>query len=146
MTTYAELRQRHHDEFNALPLGFAFDDEQFEEMMRKWGLDFNKDLDKICRIPHGGFIQKKDLELLRQTVNRHDKEMQEAIAEDKTGNGFIYEMFYYELHNHEYGYTGDAEDTLDALGYTWEQIEADEHFKRGFEKATKKIMSEEDCF
>lgn len=41
-------------------LGFAFSDKQFDEMMGKWGLDPEKDLDKIYRIPGGGFIQKKD--------------------------------------------------------------------------------------
>ena len=39
MNKYAELRNRQQEEFNALPLGFAFGDKQFEEMMKKWGLD-----------------------------------------------------------------------------------------------------------
>ena len=55
----------------------------------------------------GGYVQKKDADLLHQTTERHNKEMEAAIAEDKTGEGFIYEMFLYELDNHEYGYTRD---------------------------------------
>lgn len=145
MNKYAELRKRQQEEFNALPLGFAFGDKQFEEMMKKWGLTVN-DTDKIVSIGYNGFIQKKDKELLVRTTKRHKDEMREAKAADETGDGFIYEMFYYELHNHEYGYTGDAEGALDALGYTWEQIEADKRLKHGFEKAAKKIMKEEDCF
>ena len=36
---YTGLRQRQQQEVNALPIGFAFSDRQFEEMMRGWGLD-----------------------------------------------------------------------------------------------------------
>lgn len=34
MSTYQEMRLRQQQEFNALPLGFAFSQEQFDEMMR----------------------------------------------------------------------------------------------------------------
>lgn len=50
MESYRELRDRQQKEFNELPLGFAFSDKQFDEMMGKWGLDPEKDLDKIYRI------------------------------------------------------------------------------------------------
>lgn len=143
MNKYAELRQRQQKEFDSLPLGFAFSQKQFNEMMEGWGLDPEKDLDKILRIPGGGYVQKKDADLLHQTVERHDTEMAEAIAEDKTGEGFIYEMFLYELDNHEYGYTRDTEDTLDALGYTAEQVLGDPRLKRGIEKAVTEICKRE---
>lgn len=138
---YAEPRQRQQEEANALPIGFAFSNEQFEEMMRKWGLNVQKkaDLAKIYSIGYGGYIQKKDADLLHTTRLRHAKEMEEAIAEDKTGEGFIYEMFLYELNNHEYGYTWNTEDTLDALDYTAEEVLNDPRLKRGLEKAAKEI-------
>lgn len=144
MNKYAELRQKQQEEFNALPLGFAFGDKQFEEMMEKWGLNAHKqsDLNKVYSIGYGGYIQKKDAEQLHQTRVRHDAEMEAAIAEDKTGDGFIYQMFLYELANHEYGYTGELEDTLDALGYTAEDINADKRLLHGLERATKRIMEE----
>ena len=143
MNKYAELRQRQQAEFNALPLGFAFSRKQFDEMMGGWGLDTEKDLDKILRVPGGGYVQKKDADLLHQTTERHDKEIEAAIAEDKTGEGFIYEMFLYELDNHEYGYTRDTEDTLDALGYTAEEVLGDPRLKRGIEKAVAEICRRE---
>ena len=52
-------------------------------------------------------------------------------------------MFYHELKDHEYGYTEDAEDTLEALDYTMEQVQSDQRLYRGFERARKKIMEEE---
>ena len=143
MNRYAELRKRQQEEFDALPLGFAFSRKQFDEMMQEWGLDPEKDLDKLLRIPGGGYIQKKDADLLRQTTERHSAEMAAAIAEDKTGEGFIYEMFLYELDNHEYGYTRDTEDTLDALGYTAEEVLGDPRLKRGIEKAVTEICKRE---
>lgn len=143
MNKYAELRNRQQEEFNALPLGFAFGDKQFEEMMKKWGLDPEKDLDKIYSVGYGGYIQKKDAELLHKTRERHDAEMEAAIEADKTGEDFIYQMFLYELDNHEYGYTGDTEDTLDALGYTAEEVLGDPRLKRGIEKAVTEICRRE---
>lgn len=143
MNEYAELRQRQQAEFNALPLGFAFSQKQFDEMMEGWGLDPEKDLDKILRVPGGGNVQKKDAGLLHQTAERHDAEMAAAIAGDAAGEGFIHQMFLYELDNHEYGYTRDTEDTLEALGYTAEDILGAPRLKRGIEKAVAEICNRE---
>lgn len=140
LNNYAELHQRQQAEFNALPLGFAFSQEQFDEMMRDWGLNPSKDKKKIYSIGAGGYVQKKDAELLRQTREKHSAEMAAAIEADKTGGGFIYEMFLYELDNHEYGYTRSVEDTLDALNYTADDINADKRLLHGLEKACAEIL------
>lgn len=139
MNKYTEMKNRHQEDVNQLPLRFAFSNKQFEEMMAKWGLS-PADTDKICSIGAGGYIQKEDQSLLCQTLERHSEERDAAIAEDKTGEGFIYEMFLTELSDHEYGYTGNPEETLDALGYTWEQVQEDPRLLRGFEKAHIRIM------
>ncbi len=140
---YAVLRKRQQEEFDKLPLGFAFSNKQFDEMMKRWGLDPDKDLDKIYRIPGGGFVQKKDHALLHETMERHQRETEEAIAADPDGTGFVYEMFLYEMDNHEYGYTGDMEDTLNALGMTIEEIAASEKLMAGLEKAKRAVWSRE---
>ena len=51
-------------------------------------------------------------------------------------------MFLCELANHEYNYTEDVEETLDALGYTWEQIMADKRLLHGLKMAQKKITGQ----
>ena len=140
MNQYQKLRDRQQQEFNALPLGFAFSDKQFREVMQAWGLDPEKDTDKIFSIGYGGFIQKKDAELLHTTTARHEEELAAAIAADQTGDGFICDMFRYELDNHEYSYTRDPSDTLDALGYTAEEINADQRLLHGLAKACKAIL------
>lgn len=82
-------------------------------MMEGWGLNPEKDTDKLYRIPGGGFIQKKDHALISETTERHQAELQAAIEADKTGVGFIYEMFLFELDNHEFGYSeGTANDFI----------------------------------
>lgn len=139
---YIELMQKQQKEFNALPLGFAFGDEQFREMMEKWGLTAD-DTDKIVCVVGGAFIQKKDLNLYYEVTNRHDEEMKAAIAADKTGDGFIYQMFLAELQNHEFSYTGDSEETLDALGYTMEDVTSDDKLSHGFNKAIMAASSED---
>lgn len=122
MMNYRMMKEKHQQEVNEFPLGFAFGDKQFEEMMRKWGLDAKKkrDLAQVAHLFAGAYILKKDIPAYKDMSHRHTEEYEAAIAADKTGDGFCYEMFYYELCNHEYGYTGDYEDTLDALGLTWE--------------------------
>lgn len=144
MNRYQELRQRQQEEFDALPLGFAFGQNQFNEMMQKWGLDPDKDVDKIYSIGAGGYVQKKDADLLHQTRDRHDAELAAAIAEDESGEGFIYEMFLYELDNHEFGYTGDTTDALCALGYTAKEVVENPRLKRGIEKAVTEIFGREE--
>lgn len=139
--TYAELKARQQKEINALPLGFAFGKDQFDGMMHKWGLDPVQDRDKIRSIGYGGYVQNKDAEHFHATLGRHRAEMDAAIAADTTGEGFIHDMFRYELSNHEYIYTLDAEETLDALGYTREDVEDDPRLKHGFEKAAEEVLA-----
>ena len=138
MNKYRELMDKFQKEVNELPLGFAFSNEQFEQMMNKWGLT-SEDTDKIYRIGGGGFMRKSDADLVTGTFSRHKEELAAAIAADPDGTGFIYDMFSYELRNHEYAYTGDAEDTLDALGYTWDDVQNDDRLKHGFQLAVRKI-------
>lgn len=141
MNEYQKLRERQQQEFNALPLGFAFNDRQFAETMQGWGLDPEKDLDKICSIGYGGFVQKKDADLLHTTTARHEAELKAAIEADRTGEGFIYDMFRAELDDHEYSYTMDLSDTLDALGYTAEDINANKRLLHGLERACAAILA-----
>jgi hypothetical protein len=38
MLKYTELKSKHQNEVNTFPLGFAFNNTQFDEMMARWGL------------------------------------------------------------------------------------------------------------
>lgn len=142
MNRYADLKQRQQQEFGAFPMQFAFSNRQFAEAMAALGLK-PTDTDKVYSAPGGGIYRREDSQRLKAMMDRFDRELQEAIADDKTGDGFIYEMFLYELDNHEYGYTMDTEDTLDALGYTADEVLGDPRLKRGIEKAVTEICRRE---
>ena len=142
METYEEMKNRQQKEFNGLPLGFAFSQKQFDEMMRKFGLESN-DVEKITNIGAGGYIKKEDLPLLENTLKRHRAELEHALKSDKKSNSFAYEALYYELCNHEYSYTGDSEPALMSLGLTLEDVNTNENLKEAFLKATKDVM--QDC-
>ena len=138
MNRYADLKRRQQQEFDAFPMQFAFSNRQFAEAMAALGLK-PTDTDKVYRAPGGGIYRREDGPRLKAMMDRFDRELQEAIAADQTGDSFIYEMFLYELANHEYGCTMDTEDTLDALGYTADEVLGDPRLKRGIEKAVTEI-------
>ena len=142
MNRYAELKQRQQEEFNAFPMQFAFSQKQFAEGMVALGLK-PTDTDKIYKAYGGGFYRREDAPRFKEMMERFDRELEEAIAADDTGDGFIYEMFLYELDNHEYSYTMDTEETLDALGYTAKEILGNPRLKRGIEKAVTEICRRE---
>lgn len=141
MNKYTKLKNKQQTEMNAFPLGAAFSNQQFSDMMSKWGLT-ETDTDKIYSIGGGCFIRKSDSETFHDMLDRFAEEIAAAIAEDSTGDGFIRDMFYAELANHEYCITYDLTDTLYALGLTVEQINADKRLLHGFKKAEKQYLKD----
>ena len=140
--TYSELKERQQQEINAFPFIWAFNESQLADGMRRLGLDPEKDKDKLCSIGGGGIIRKTDADAMRAMFDRHRRELQEAIAADKTGDGFIYDMFYTELANHEYSYTMDLGEGIAACGLTVEQINADPALIHGLKKAADELQDE----
>jgi hypothetical protein len=137
MNTYRKLKAKHQKEVNEFPMFFAFSDKQFKEGMEKFGLSEN-DTDKIYKFGNtGGFYLRSDAQKLHEMLDRHFQETTEAIKND---DEFVYDMFEYELANHEYCITYDLEDTLDALGLTAEQINADKRLTHGLNKAIKHYL------
>ena len=134
MNKYIKLKAKHQAEYNAFPTGAAFNQTQFNEMMAKWGLSPD-DTDKIYHVFAGVYIRKSDHKAFHEMLDRFDVEIQEAIAADADGTGFIYDMFYAELANHEYGYTRDITDAVEALGYTFGDLNADKRLLKGLKKA-----------
>ena len=148
MNAYVAMKKRHQKEVDSFPIYFAFSNEQFEKIMERLGLSGDKRSEnyygkRLVKIGAGGFVLKEDSSKFVDMFKRHKKELDSMIADDKTGEGFIYQMFRYELNNHEYGYTGETEDTLEALGFSQEQIEADPRLSAGLELACRSIEEAE---
>jgi len=138
MNLYKTLKDKQSKEFNNFPMMFAFSNEQFKEGMEKLGLKVT-DTDKIYSLGGGGYYKKSDQKHLTEMTDRHEKEFNNYIASDITGDNFIYDMFYYELANHEYGYTYDVEDTLNSLDLTMESINKNPSLIHGLYKACNDI-------
>ena len=136
---YLELKNKHQKEMNAFPIGACFNQEQFAEMMQKWGLTVN-DTDKIVSIGGGCYLRKCDVQAFGVLPTGFEAKKANAITADKTGDGYIYQMFLYELANHEYCITYDYEDTFDALELTIDEINADKRLLHGLRKATKEYL------
>jgi len=132
---YKILRDRQQREVNAFPFFFAFSEKQFTEGMKSFGLSAGEESKLYSLGGTGGFYRRTDHDRLHEMFDRHAEEHQTAVDGDTTGEGYIYEMFSYELANHEYTYTNDISSTLDALGLTAEDINADKRFQRGLAKA-----------
>ena len=142
MNKYEEIKNKHQKRVNDFPLGFAFSNEQFKNMMEKWGLTEN-DTDKIVSIDGGGFLRKTDIEEYNKMWTEIRKEHKDLIEQDKTGEGYIKDMFTYELENHEYCITYDLEDTLDALELTYDEVMNSPNLKYGLKLARKEILEKE---
>ena len=143
MNQWKELRKRQRAEVAAFPIYFAFTDESFDQLLVKLGLTRENYEEHLCSVL-GGVVLKKDRQALSDMLNRHEMERKAVIASDPTGDGIIFDMFYAELIANEYGYTGVYGDTLDSLGYSMADIEADPRLLNGLEKAAVKILEEED--
>ncbi len=140
--TYRELKQRQQEEINAFPFIWAFNEKQFAEGMRRLGLDPTADREQIVHYAGGGYIRKSDKEALEDLFKKHRHELQEAITADKTGDGFIFDMFSTELANHEYSYTMDLSEAIAACGLTVEQINANPALIHGLKRAADEQRDE----
>ena len=138
MNKYAELKAKHQAEVDAFPLGFAFNQKQFDEMMIKWGLD-PKNIREILSISGCGYVRRSDADAMHEMFDRHEAEHKAAMQDDE----YLFEMFNYELANHEYSYTQDLTDTLEALGLTMDEINADPRMADALKRA---IAAQEEEF
>lgn len=114
--TYSAQYKRQQEEYNQLPIKYAFGNKQFDEMMSEWNLDPKHDLKAICRIEGiaCAFARKVDLPKIHEVVGRTHLETEFAKQDDT----FLQQMFRQELDNHEFPYTRDMSDAIYACGYT----------------------------
>ena len=137
MSKYTELKSKHQAEVNAFPLGFAFNQKQFDEMMIKWGLK-PTDIREILSIGGGGYVRKDDAKAMHEMFDRHESEMKAAMQDDE----FLFDAFNYELANHEYCITQDIADAVNAVGIPVKEILASERILAILHLA---IKAQEDC-
>lgn len=147
MNTYKAMIDRHQSIVNALPLAFAFSEKQYKRKLAEWNItEEEARAGAVVGIGAGGFIRSTDKQLVADTFEQIQEEKRAAIAADQTGDGFIYEMFLYELQNHEFIITQDTSETLAALEITEKELNASQALRHGLSKAIKHINAAGDPF
>lgn len=143
MESYEAMQKRHQQEVNAFPMKWAFNNQQLEQGMRELGLNPSQ-TNEIVGIGGGGFIRRSDRQAFIDMFKRQNAEQKAALAAQKTGDEYAYQMFLHELGNHEYIITGDLSDTLDACGLSAEQINNDPKLRKALARAIKDYMEAAD--
>jgi len=138
---YLLLKRKHEVEINNLPIFFAFNDEQFKKAITKAGLTMDNYKGKLFKMNGGGFYKKTDSKLIMNTFDRHHRERKKAIELDTTGKGYIFQMFLYELNNHEFCITYDVTDTLESLGLTMLEVESNKFMMAALIRAKAKSLA-----
>lgn len=134
---YQEVKKDVEKRVNAFPIKYAFNDTQLEEGLKALGITKNE----AVSIDYGGFIRKSDVDdykkMWAEIKERHSK----LIRED---DEYVRTMFAYELANHEYCITYDLDDTLDACGISYSEIENDMRLNKLLTDARKKYLASVD--
>ena len=131
--SYSDFKLAEREAIDALPIEFAFNDDQFHDMLEKFGLTLDEK-DKLRRIPGGGFCLATDAKMIVETMLSWSKKLSEII---ETDDEFAVDALRYELDNHEYGYTGEPDDALLELGLPSDVNKLDERMKNLFCRATE---------
>lgn len=110
-----QRQQKQSEIFQKYGVFFAFSDQQFEE--NKTPLEEG---DKYARLFGGGFCPKSKVDAMLKDLQDLSAWFQDQINTAGLRDAHIL----YELNNHEAFYTGEIEDTMDALGkaYTMEEV------------------------
>lgn len=131
--SYSDFKLAEREAIDALPIEFAFNDDQFHDMLEKFGLTL-EEKDKLRRIPGGGFCLATDAKMIVETMLSWSRKLSEII---KTDDEFAVDALRYELDNHEYGYTGEPDDALLELGLPSDVNKLDDRMKELFCRATE---------
>ena len=138
---YKQWINNKQEDFNKLPIYWAFGETQFKELLQKLNLkDTPEDLEKLVNVGYGGIMRKCDLFLLECHNNTFSSE---TLKFWLTHNfKFAYTAFMYEMNNHEFGYTYEIEDTFNALGINFEDIDKNALLRLAYLRAKKGYLKQ----
>ena len=142
MNLYVEQKnkyQRKINEFLHRNAFFAFNEQQYKNGLKRLKTT-ESDLQPI---PGNGYILKGQAPKLYGLVNEMREARTEAINDPETGLQFARDMFLYELRNHEYLYTADPEEAVNALGYSMNEIKKNAKLKCALQEAINILIEEE---
>lgn len=147
MNTYTLMKRTHQkqvDDYLSKCSFFAFNEKQFREGLQKLGIAEDQTGVLVRLGDTGGYILKEKAPGFKELMDKLDREKQDALQDPENGYQFAYSMFYTELANHEYSWTGDTWETLDALGITEEDLNRAPMLQKALEKAKQDVMRAEE--
>lgn len=136
-TEWSKKKQQQVSDFLSKYCFFAFNNDQFAEGMERLGLT-PEQTDKIVSFRSGGYMLKEHVSEYHELADRIYNEQQQAMKDPD----FAFEAIYWELNNHEYSYTGDPRDALDALGLSADEVLNNETLLQAYKKATAQVIED----
>lgn len=118
---------------------FAFGPEQLKQALKEHNLTEEQFQAEYVAFYGGGAIREDKVKEYESMSQRHFDDLQEKMKDFD----FAYSAFYYELSNHEYGYTYDETDALIDLGLTPKQIAENQILNRAFCKAAQEVKNQD---
>lgn len=141
MNQYEELIKNKEQEQNKYPFIFSDLAEMENELAKR---NINKEDIEYYFSENHFYIIQTHVDKFNEIAERYEKEIERRIEQDPTGEGFIKDMFKTQLKNYEYGYTLEADDAIERLGYTLEEIDTNTRLKNGLDLAKREILKEEE--
>lgn len=137
---YVEMKQRHKSERNSIAYIIAIGKEALDEELADFG--WNEQDVRPVYDPNllGLYVHKDEHSNFQEMINRHSIEYEQNIANDLTGERFIYDMWNCELANHEYVVTGDFAPALEALGFEISDLHNNPALANGLQLASTHQM------
>lgn len=145
VNSYCEFRKEQDEtlnEFLQLKTIVAFSKESLNDRMREKGISEDDFVKEWVQVVGGTFMRKSDIPRLEEIARESDLELRRRILDDLNGDGFILDMFYYELSNHEYCITKDSSETLEILGISEDEIRENPKLKKGFLNAIRYALED----
>ena len=139
MNEYEEMKKRHAEEIQSIPMIFLFGKKTEEELKEQLKSIEAESEEELCYIGAYGYIHKKNKDRFLEIVERQKKERQEKLR--GAYYDYFYSMFATEMANQEYGYTLDLTDTLDACGVTAKDLEKNPVMRKALNKASKDCIA-----
>lgn len=135
--SYTDLQVAHQKDVNEFPMIFMFGKKTDDEIKTELAKIGAKKLAECVHIGAGAIMKKADVPVWAALCKRHEAE-KKLFTETETN---LVQMIYSEMCNHEYGYTCDSYDTLQALGKTENDFRTDERFLNAWKKAERRCFA-----
>lgn len=136
---YKEIMSKEINEFVDANCIWAFGKEQLEQALKERNLTQEQFNNEFCGFIGGGAIRKDKVKEYLEICEKQNAKLKELLNDEQ----FACDALYYELANHEYGYTGNETPALETLGLTADDIVDNPVLNRAFCQAVQEIRKQE---